>query len=90
MMTNEDIPSVMGTFDISQLTSRVEEFQRSAEIGIDRMCCGVPGLSETDESLYELVDDLKAAGVTLDRNVPGATRAAEGHWVDRLPSATLA
>jgi hypothetical protein len=90
MMTQEDLPSVMGTFDISQLTSRVEELQRSAEVGIDRMCCGVPGLAETDESLYELVEDVKAAGVTLDRSVPGATRAAEGHWVDRLPSAALA
>jgi hypothetical protein len=86
MMTQEDIPSVMGTFDISQLTSRVEEFQRSAEIGIDRMCCGVPGLAETDESLYELVDDLREAGVTLDRSEPGATLAATGAWVDRLPA----
>jgi hypothetical protein len=90
MMTNADIPSVMGTFDISQLTTRVEEFQRSAAVGIDRMCCGVPGLAETDESLYELVDDLKAAGVTLDRGIPGATRAAEGRWVDRLPAPAAA
>ncbi len=90
MMTNEDIPSVMGTFDVSQLTSRVEEFQRSAEVGIDRMCCGVPGLAETDESLYELVEDLATAGVTLDRSLPGATLAATGGWVDRLPAPALA
>jgi hypothetical protein len=50
------------------------------------MCCGVPGLAVTDESLYELVDDLKAAGVALDRSVPGVTRAAQGTWVDRLPA----
>jgi hypothetical protein len=92
MMTQADLPSVMGTFDISQLTTRVEEIQASRELGIDRMCCGVPGLAETDESLYELVEDLQKAGVTLDRSVPGATLAAEGLWVDRLPAsaATLA
>jgi hypothetical protein len=82
----------MDSFDISKLTSRVEELQASREMGIDRMCCGVPGLAETDESLYELVDDLAAAGVTLDRGVPGATLAATGAWVDRLgaTAATLA
>jgi hypothetical protein len=87
MMTQADLPSVMGTFDISQLTTRVEEIQASRELGIDRMCCGAPGLAETDESLYELVEDLNKAGVTLDRTVPGATRAAEGAWVDRLAAA---
>ncbi len=91
MMTQADMPAVMDSFDISKLTSRVEELQASREMGIDRMCCGVPGLAETDESLYELVDDLAAAGVTLDRSVPGATLAASGAWVDRLAgTATLA
>jgi hypothetical protein len=84
MMTQADMPSVMDSFDISQLTTRAEEIQRSREMGIDRMCCGAPGLAETDESLYELVEDLEKGGVTLDRGVPGATLAAEGIWVDRL------
>ena len=80
----------MGTFDISQLTSRAEEIQASREVGIDRMCCGVPGVAETDESLYELAEDLEKAGVTLDRNIPGATLAATGGWVDKLPAVALA
>ena len=88
MMTQADMPTVMDSFDISKLTSRAEEIQASREMGIDRMCCGAPGLAETDESLYELVDDLKKAGVVLDRNVPGATLAATGLWVDRLGAAT--
>jgi hypothetical protein len=90
MMTQEDLPSVMGTFDISSLTSRVAELQRSNAIGIDRMCCGVPGLAETDESLYELVEDVKAAGIALDRGAPGVTRAAEGRWVDILDAKAAA
>ncbi len=87
MMTQADMPSVM-SFDLSNLSTRVEEIQAWREMGIDRMCCGAPGLNETDESLYELVDDLRAAGVELDRGVRGATLAAEGLWVDRLGATT--
>ena len=86
MMTQEDMPSVM-SFDLSNLTTRAEEIQAWREMGIDRMCCGAPGLAETDETLYELVDDLRKAGVTLDRTVPGATLAARGEWVDKLERA---
>ena len=86
MMTQADLPAVM-SFDLSNLTTRAEEIQAWREMGIDRMCCGAPGLAETDESLYELVEDLAKAGVKLDRSVPGATLAATGLWVDRLGAA---
>jgi hypothetical protein len=89
MMRQEDLPAVM-SFDLSALTTRAEEIARWKEIGVDRLCCGAPGLADTDESLYELVEDLRAAGIELDRSVPGATLAATGGWVDRLPAPTLA
>ena len=83
MMEQEDLPAVM-SFDLSALTSRADEIRAWNDMGIDRLCCGAPGLANTDESMYELVEDLEKAGITLDRNVPGATIAAEGRWVDML------
>ena len=83
MMKQEDLPAVM-SFDLSALSTRAEEIRAWADMGIDRLCCGAPGLAETDESLYELVEDLGTAGITLDRGARGATRAAEGTWVDIL------
>jgi hypothetical protein len=86
MMTQADLPSVM-SFDLENLTTRAEEIRAWADMGIDRMCCGAPGLADTDESLYELVEDLEKAGVTLDRSAPGVTYAATGAWVDFLDAA---
>ncbi len=83
MMAQEDLPAVM-SYDLGNLTTRAEEIQAWHEMGIDQLVCGLPGAADTDESLHELVDDLAKAGVHLDRNVPGATRAATGGWVDRL------
>jgi len=89
MMQQEDLPSVM-SFDLSALTTRVEEIRAWADMGVDRLCCGAPGLADTDESLYELVEDLEKAGVALDRSQQGVTLAATGGWVDRLPAASAA
>jgi hypothetical protein len=83
MMTQEDLPSVMN-FDMSKLPTRAEEIQAWREMGIDRICCGAPGIAVTDEPLYELIEDLDKAGVKLDRSAPGVTLAATGEWVDRL------
>ena len=83
MMTMEDMPSVM-SFDLDNLTTRAEEIRAWADMGIDRLCCGAAGLATTDEGLYELIDDLRLAGITLDRDAPGATLVAEGKWVDVL------
>lgn len=89
MMTQEDMPSVM-SYDLANLPTRAEEIRQWREMGIDRICCGAPGLAVTDESMYELVEDLAKGGVTLDRNIPGATIAAEGRWVDYLDSTAAA
>jgi hypothetical protein len=75
---------------MSQLGTRADELIAWKEMGIDRLTCGAAGLADTDEALDELVEDLAAAGITLDRSQPGATVAAEGLWVDRLPEAALA
>ena len=88
MMTQEDLPAVM-SYDMSALTTRDEEIAWR-EMGLDRLVCGAAGLADTDEALDELVEDLEKAGMRLDRSQPGATLAAEGPWVDRLPAATAA
>jgi alkanesulfonate monooxygenase SsuD/methylene tetrahydromethanopterin reductase-like flavin-dependent oxidoreductase (luciferase family) len=62
MMRQEDVPAIMSA-DFSTLTTRSEEFARWVELGIDRIICGVPGLVDTDEGLYELIDDVRAAGI---------------------------
>ena len=89
MMTQEDLPAVM-SYDMSMLGTRTDELIAWKDMGIDRLTCGAAGLADTDEALDELVEDLDRAGIALDRSQPGATLAAEGHWVDRLPEAALA
>jgi alkanesulfonate monooxygenase SsuD/methylene tetrahydromethanopterin reductase-like flavin-dependent oxidoreductase (luciferase family) len=64
MMRQEDVSAIMSA-DFSTLTTRTEEFAQWVELGLDRIICGVPGLVDTDEGLYELIDDLHAAGIEL-------------------------
>lgn len=47
-------------------TTRAEALRRWSELGLTRVTAGVPGLAETDESLYEFVEDCRAAGLELD------------------------
>lgn len=63
-MRTEDLPSIM-PYDMDAIAPRAEELRRWVELDIDRVICGVPGLVDTDEGLYELIDDLRAAGVEL-------------------------
>ena len=80
MMRQEDLPGLMSD-DLDALGTRAEEITRWRELGADRLTCGAAGLANTDEGLYELIDDLRIAGITLDRGAPGATRAATGAWL---------
>lgn len=50
-------------FDL--LGTRTEELVRWRELGFSRVMAGVPGLANTDETLYEFIEDLRAAGVEL-------------------------
>jgi alkanesulfonate monooxygenase SsuD/methylene tetrahydromethanopterin reductase-like flavin-dependent oxidoreductase (luciferase family) len=62
LMRQEDVPALMSA-DFSRLTTRAEEFAVWVELGLDKIICGVPGLVDTDEGLYELIDDLHKAGI---------------------------
>ena len=64
MMRQEDVPSIMSA-DFSKLTTRTEEFARWVELGLDKIICGVPGLIDTDEGLFELIDDVRSAGIAF-------------------------
>ena len=61
MMKQEDLPAIMD-YDFSTILPRPEELGRWVELGLDRVICGVPGLVDTDDGLYELIDDCRAAG----------------------------
>ena len=64
LMRKEDLPAIM-PYDFDALPPRAEELARWVELGIDRVICGAPGLANTDEGLYELLDDLRTAGIEL-------------------------
>ena len=61
-MRTEDLPAIM-PYDFAALLPRADEMARWVELGIDRVICGVPGLVDTDEGVYELIDDCRAAGI---------------------------
>ena len=64
MMTSEDLPSIMA-FDLDSLGTRADEIAEWRDLGVDRLTCGAPGLAVTDDSLYELVEDVQKAGIPL-------------------------
>lgn len=63
-MKKEDLPAIM-PYDFDALLPRAEEMARWVELGIGTVICGVPGLVDTDEGVYELLDDLREAGIEL-------------------------
>jgi alkanesulfonate monooxygenase SsuD/methylene tetrahydromethanopterin reductase-like flavin-dependent oxidoreductase (luciferase family) len=63
-MVKEDLPAIM-PYDFDALLPRAEEMARWVELGVGTVICGVPGMADTDEGVYELLDDLRAAGVEL-------------------------
>ena len=52
---------------MAKLGSRVEEMQKWAEAGCDDFVVTPPGLHNSDETLYELVEEIKAAGFEFPR-----------------------
>jgi len=73
-MEKHDLPAIM-PYDFDALLPRAEEMARWVELAIDTVICGVPGVVDTDEGVYELIDDLRAAGIELP---PPPTTAAAG------------
>ena len=41
------------------------------ELGFDRITAGIPGLHNTDEGLYEFIEDCRTAGITFFDNAAG-------------------
>jgi alkanesulfonate monooxygenase SsuD/methylene tetrahydromethanopterin reductase-like flavin-dependent oxidoreductase (luciferase family) len=52
---------------MENLGSRIEEMHKWAEAGCDEFVVTPPGLHNSDESLYELVDEIKQAGFEFPR-----------------------
>ncbi len=52
---------------MNSLGSRIEEMQKWGEAGCDEFVVTPPGLHNSDEALYELVEEIKAAGIEFPR-----------------------
>jgi alkanesulfonate monooxygenase SsuD/methylene tetrahydromethanopterin reductase-like flavin-dependent oxidoreductase (luciferase family) len=70
---------------MAQLGSRIDEMQKWAEAGCDEFVVTPPGLHNSDETLYELVEEIQAAGIEFPRagwgpraNEPRAPYRPEG------------
>jgi alkanesulfonate monooxygenase SsuD/methylene tetrahydromethanopterin reductase-like flavin-dependent oxidoreductase (luciferase family) len=68
MMTQDDIPAIMDGTTVAGVGTRAEEMAAWRDLGIDRLVVGGPGMTDTDESMDELVEDLAAAGIHLERS----------------------
>ncbi len=50
---------------VAAVGTRAEELQAWRELGFDRITAGIPGLHNTDEGLYEFIEDCRTAGITF-------------------------
>ncbi|HEY2592525.1 MAG TPA: LLM class flavin-dependent oxidoreductase [Chloroflexota bacterium] len=67
MTSQEDLSAAGTVTDLSALPTRAEELVTWRELGVERLMCGIPGLANTDETMYEFLDDCEAAGMPLIR-----------------------
>ena len=65
MARQEDLTSAGMMTDLATLPTRAEELAAWRDLGAARMMCGIPGLANTDETIYEFLEDCRAAGVGL-------------------------
>ena len=62
---------------VANVGTRAEELAAWNELGFDRCTAGIPGLHNTDEGLYEFIDDCRTAGIDFfDRQTATATQSA--------------
>jgi alkanesulfonate monooxygenase SsuD/methylene tetrahydromethanopterin reductase-like flavin-dependent oxidoreductase (luciferase family) len=59
---------------LENMGSRVEEIAGWRDHGVAEMVVAVPGLHNTDETIYEMIEDIRTAGVEFPR--PGRGEAA--------------
>ena len=64
MMTPADLPAILKA-DFSKLGTRAEELAGWRDLDMGRVICGVPGLADSDEGLYELIEDCRTAGIEI-------------------------
>jgi alkanesulfonate monooxygenase SsuD/methylene tetrahydromethanopterin reductase-like flavin-dependent oxidoreductase (luciferase family) len=58
---------------VAAVGTRAEELAQWRALGFDRLIAGIPGLHNTDEGLYEFMDDCRTAGIDFfDRPAGGA------------------
>jgi alkanesulfonate monooxygenase SsuD/methylene tetrahydromethanopterin reductase-like flavin-dependent oxidoreductase (luciferase family) len=48
---------------VAAVGTRAEELAAWRELGFDRLTAGIPGLHNTDEGLYEFIEDCRTAGI---------------------------
>ena len=76
MTRQEDLTAAGMMTELAQLPSRAEELVAWRDLGAARMMCGIPGLANTDETMYEFLDDCQAAGVPLSGSAGRSIRHA--------------
>ena len=87
LMKKEDLPAIM-PYDFDNLLPRADEMAQWVELGIDSIICGVPGLVDTDEGVYELLDDLRTAGIALDAGRGERVGPCRSDWSCRRATST--
>ncbi len=65
MSRQEDLRAAGMMTDLATLPSRAEEIASWRDLGVARLMCGIPGLANTDETMYEFLEDCQAAGIEL-------------------------
>ena len=74
---------------LENIASRTEEIAGWRDIGADEIVVAVPGLQNTDETIYEAIEDVRAAGIEFPRAGFGP-RANEPRAATRKATATPA
>jgi alkanesulfonate monooxygenase SsuD/methylene tetrahydromethanopterin reductase-like flavin-dependent oxidoreductase (luciferase family) len=65
MTRQEDLTSAGMVTNLASLPTRADEIATWRDLGVNRLMCGSPGLANTDETMYEFVEDCRAAGAAL-------------------------
>jgi hypothetical protein len=73
---------------MAKIGSRVEDIATWRDLGMDELIVAPPGLHNTDETLYELIEDIRAAGVEFPR--PGWGGAGGGGAAGAGPGSAAA
>jgi hypothetical protein len=76
MARQEDLSSAGMVTELAKLPSRAEELMTWRDLGASRMMCGIPGLANTDETMYEFLEDCQTAGMALSGSAERSSQHA--------------